>query len=324
MIRRRAVALLLLLGSSLLTTLPVQATEYPNRPIKIIVLWPAGGAGDFLARTVGQRMSEKLSTPVLVENRPGAATNIGTQAVASADPDGYTLLLASSNNAVNVTLYPKLKFDFAKDFKPVSNLGLAPNVLVAHPSVQANTVQELVALARKQPGKLTYASSGNGSAAHLGGEKFKRAAQVEILGVPYKGAAPAVTDLLGGQVSMMFTVIPVTLAHIQTNRLKLLAVASAQRLPQFPNVPTVAESGLPGFESSIWYGIVAPTATPLAIVAKLQKVIAESLKEPAMIEKLMAQGTLPIGDTSEHFATTIANDIRGYAALIKSAGITAE
>ncbi|OZI25868.1 MFS transporter [Bordetella genomosp. 9] len=317
---------------TLLCTLPMllcafdnaYADNYPDKPIKIVVPWAPGGAADFLARTVASRLTTRLSVPVLVENRAGAATNIGTQAVATAPGDGYTLLMASSNNCVNVSLYDNLPFDFAKDFKPITNVGLAPNVLVVHPSVPASDVTGLIDLARHEPGRLTYGSSGNGSASHLAAEMFKQQAKLDILGIPYKGAAPAVADLMGGQVQMMFTVIPPTLGPIRGGKLKLLAVASEKRLPLFPDVPTVSESGLPGFEASIWYGLVAPASTPDAIVAKLQQNVAAILAEPEVADKLQQSGTIPVGDTSAHFAQTIAQDTAAYAKVIKVAGIRAD
>ncbi|CAM3787843.1 Tripartite tricarboxylate transporter substrate binding protein [Bordetella sputigena] len=319
MILRKALCAL-----SILACVPyaAQAAEtYPNKPIKIVVPWAAGGAADFLARTVANEMTGKMKVPVLVENRPGAATNIGTQAVASAPGDGYTLLMASTNNCVNATLFQNLTFDFAKDFKPVTNVGLAPNVLVVNPAVPAKTVRELIDLAKKEPGKLAYGSSGNGSAAHLAAEMFKQSAGLDLMGIPYKGAAPAVADLMGGQVQMMFTVIPPTLGAIRGGKLNLLAVASEKRLPLFPDVPTVSESGLPGFVSSIWYGLVAPASTPDDIVATLQKTVSAILKDPAIADKLNQQGTIPVGDTSAHFAQTIAADTTAYAKVIAAADI---
>jgi len=296
---------------------------YPRQPIRIIVPWAAGGAADFLARTIGQRLSERVGTPVVVDNRPGAATNLGTEAAAQAPADGYTLLMASSNNCVNVSLFPDLKIDFRTAFTPVANVGDAPNILVVNPAVPATNVRELIALARAKPGALTYASSGNGSAAHLAAEKFKLQAGVDLLGIPYKGAAPAVADLLGGQTSMMFTVIPATLAHVRAGKLRALAIATPARISLMPDVPTVAESGLPGFESSIWYGLVAPAKTPASIVSFLNQHIVAILKEPAIVERLHAQGTIPIGDSAEQFARTIAADIDRYAQLVKTASISA-
>ncbi len=305
---------------------PARATEapYPSKPIRIIVPWAAGGAADFLARQVGHGLTARLGVPVIVENRPGAATNIGTQAAASADADGYTLLMASSNNCVNVTLYPSLRFDFRKAFRPVSNVGVAPNVLVVNPTTGVRDLKSLISLAKQKPDGLTYASSGNGSASHLAAELFKERANVKITGVPYKGAAPAVTDLLGNQVSMMFTVLPPTLGHIRAGKLTAIAVAARTRLPMLPDVPTVSESGLPGFESSIWYGLVVPAGAPDTVVDKLQDAVGAVVREPAIIARFREQGIEPVGDGAASFAKTISEDIRSYASVIRAAHIKAE
>ncbi|MBL8351317.1 MAG: tripartite tricarboxylate transporter substrate binding protein [Burkholderiaceae bacterium] len=305
---------------------PAQAGPggYPSKPIKIVVPWAAGGAADFLARSVGQRLSERISAPVIVENKAGAATNIGTEAVAQAPADGYTLLMASSNNCVNVSLYPNLRVDFKTAFVPITNVAIAPNILVVHPSVPASNVSQLVTLARQKPGSVNYASSGNGSASHLAAEKFRLQAKVDIVGIPYKGAAPAVSDLLGGQTAMMFTVIPATLEHVKAGKLRAMAVATPKRIALLPDVPTVSESGLPGFESSIWYGLVAPAKTPPEIVQFLTAEISAILKEPAIIERLSSQGTIPVGDSPAEFAATIAGDIERYAELVRRASIKAD
>ena len=324
MINRREFGALGAWGATCLLGQPALArqTPYPAKPITIVVPWAAGGAADYLARVVGQRLGERLEVPVLVDNRPGASGNIGSRLVAQANPDGHTLLMASSSNCVNVTLMPTTDWDFVRDFAPISNVGLAPNVLVLNPAVQANNVAELVALAKSMPGKLTYGSAGNGTASHLGAEKFKLAAGVRITGVPYKGAAPAVTDLLGGHISMMFTVLVATLPHIQSGKLKAVAVATPERLRLLPEAPTVAETGFPGFESSIWYGLVAPAKTPQPFVEILNKEVRAILQEPAVAEKVHGQGILPIGDLAPAFARTVHADIEKYRDLIRRAGIT--
>jgi len=297
---------------------------FPQRPIKIVVPWAPGGAADFLARVVGQRLAERTGQTVLVENRAGAATNIGTQAVALAPADGYTLLMASSNNCVNEALYSNLRFNFRKDFVPITNVAAAPNILVVNPKLPVKNVQELIALARRRPNELNYASSGNGSASHLAAERFKLQTKLDIVGIPYKGAGPAVADLLAGQVGMMFTVIPATLGHVKAGKLRVLAVATPERIALLPDVPTVAESGVPDFESSIWYGLVAPAKTPADIVQYLNTEVKAILSEPAMAEKLVSQGTFPIGGTPQAFSATIAADIDRYADLVRAASIRAE
>lgn len=301
-----------------------QDVNYPNKPITIIVPWPAGGAADFMARTIGPALSKRLGKPVIVENKPGAATNLGTQLVAEAAPDGYTLLMASSNNCVNVTLLPPTKVDFVKDFKPITNVGLAPNILVINPDVPVRNVSELIALAKAKPGVLNYGSSGNGSAAHLGAEKFKSMAGVDIVGIQYKGAAPAIIDLVGGHLSMMFTVIPAAKSQVDSGRLRLLAVATTERLPLFPNAPTVSESGLKGFESGLWYGLVAPSNTPDSVINLLNKEVTAVLKDPAIVKQFNGAGVFPIGDSSAAFSQTIKSDIAKYAELIRAANIKAD
>ncbi len=312
------------LGLSSTGSALAQEASWPSRAFTIVVPWPAGGAADFIARTLAERLSERLRQPVMVDNRPGAGTNIGTQLVAGAKPDGYTLLMASSNNCVNVTLLPPAGVDFARDFRPIANAGLAPNVLVVHPQVPATDLKTLLALAKARPGALTYGSSGHGSAAHLAAERLKLQAGVDITGVAYKGAAPAVADLLGGHVSMMFTVIPATLPHVQAGKLRLLAVATEKRLPLFPDVPTVDEAGMPGFQSSIWYGLVAPRKVPDPVVRRLNEEVVAILAEPEVRKKLDGHGVLPIGDSPEAFAATIEADIAHYAQLIRSAKIRAD
>ncbi|SOZ20104.1 conserved exported hypothetical protein [Cupriavidus taiwanensis] len=323
-VRAAAILSLSLITAAGTATAGAAPPNYPNKPIRIIVPWAAGGAADYIARQISVGMSARLLTPVIVDNRPGAATNIGTQAAANAEADGYTLLMASSNNCVNATLYPKLPFDFSRAFKPITNVGMAPNILVVNPAVPAKDVKGLIAFAKKHPDALTYGSSGNGSASHLAAEQFRMQAGIKILGVPYKGAAPAVTDLLGNRVSMMFTVVPPTIAHIKGGKLNILGVASKARLATFPDVPTLSESGLPGFESSIWYGLVAPAGTSDAVIEKLQSTVAAVLQEPRVAENFRQQGIDPVGDSPNAFAATISRDVKTYAAVIKAANISAD
>ncbi len=302
---------------------PALAKPYPEAPIKIIVPWPPGGAGDFLARIVADRMSSRLSQTVIVENKPGAATNIGTQQVARAKPDGYILLLASSNNTVNTSLYPSLGLDFIKDFKPISNIGLAPSVLVVNSALPVSNVAELIDYARKHPDEINYGSSGNGSASHLAAELFKEKTGINAMGIPYKGSAPAVTDLVAQRLSMMLTVVPTIKGHVEAGSLKALCVLSDERLKAMPQVPTADEAGLAGLRSNIWYGLVAPAGTPDDIIKTLQDTVMAILREPEVASRLAEQGTIPIGDTASDFAMMIASDTHRYAALIKSAKISA-
>lgn len=294
--------------------------SYPSKPVKIVVPWPPGGVADYLGRAVAEKLTQGLGQPFIIENRPGAGTNIGSEVVAKSPPDGYTLLIASSNNAVNMSLYKDLGYDAAKDFEPISLLALVPNILVVNPAVPAQSVNDLIRYAKANPNKLSYASAGNGSPAHLAAEQFKRMAQVEILGVPYKGAAPAVTDLIGGHVHIMFTNIPASLGAIKANKLRALGVGGTTRSPALPEVPTIAES-VPGYEAVAWYGLVAPAGTPKAIVERIHAEMLRGMKTPEMSQRLVQQGTEPVLSSPEKLAEQIRADIVGYRKLIQASGI---
>jgi tripartite-type tricarboxylate transporter receptor subunit TctC len=304
---------------------PVIAVEsYPTRPIKIIVPWPAGGVADFLARISADGLSKKLGQPVIVENRPGAGTNIGSELVAKASPDGYTLLLSSSNNAVNMTLYKHMPYDAARDFAPISLLAMVPNILVVNPKVPVHSVKELIDYAKTNPNKLTYASAGNGSPAHLAAEEFKQLAHVEILNVTYKGAAPAVTDLIGGYVDVMFTNIPASLGSIKARQLRAIAICSKTRSSALPDLPTVAESGLPNYEAVAWYGLEAPAGTPRPIIARLYGALSETMKSPEIGQRLVQEGTDPVISSPSALAERVSGDIITYRNLIETSGIHIE
>ena len=296
------------------------ADNYPSRIVKIIVPWPAGGAADAIGRITAEELTKKMGQTVIVENRPGAGTNIGSEAVAKSDPDGYTLLLGSTNNAVNMTLYKSIGYDVVKDFEPISLIANVPNILVVNPEVKAKNVGELIAYAKANPGKLKLATAGNGSPAHLAGEQFKRLAKVEMLNVPYKGAAPAVTDLMGGFVDVMFTNIPATLGSIKANKLRAVAICSLKRSPALPDLPTVAESGLPNYEATAWYGLMAPKDTPKAIVDKISSSL-KGMNAPEIHQRFVHQGTVPVISTPEALATQIKTDVASYRELIKATGI---
>jgi len=302
----------------------IAAGTYPTRPIKIIVPWPAGGVADFLARIAADGLSQKLGEPVIVEDRPGAGTNIGSELVARASPDGYALLLASSNNAVNMTLYGKVPYDTAKDFSPISLLAIVPNILVVNPGVPVHSVKELVDHAKASPNKVTYASAGNGSPAHLAAEQFKQLAHVEMLHVPYKGAPPAVTDLIGGHVDVMFTNIPASLGSIKAGQLRAIAIGSKTRSSALPELPTIAESGVADYEAIAWYGLVAPTNTPREIIEKLQGILEETMKSPNIMQRLVQEGTEPVISSPDELADRIRADIVTYRNLIKTTGIRIE
>jgi tripartite-type tricarboxylate transporter receptor subunit TctC len=280
-----------------------------------------GGGVDFVGRTVAQKLGETWNHPVIVENRPGAGTNIGSELVARAAPDGYTLLVGGVPNTANMTLIRKMPYDVVKDFAPVCRLTTAPNVLVVHPSVPARSVKELVALAKAHRGELTYASAGVGSSNHLSGELFRIMAGVEIVHVPYKGGGAAVTDLLAGQVSMYFSTTPSSMPFVRAGRLRALAVTSARRSPIVPDVPTIAESGLPGYEQSAWHGIFAPAGTPAAIVGKLNDELVRILRLPEIAERLAAQGVDVVASSPAELAAFVRQDVAKYAKLVKTAGI---
>ena len=290
--------------------------------MRIIVPYPAGGVADLLPRTVGAKLSEKWKQPVVVENKPGASGNIGMAEGARAEPDGYTLVLAPTGNlTVNQFLFKDLPFDVAKDFTPITVLATSPNVLVVHPSVPAKSFKELIAYAKANPGKLNFSSPGNGSGAHLAGELLNVEAGIKAVHVPYKGMAPAVSDLVGGQVQMMFAGISTALPHIRAGKLVPLAIASPRRSPQLPDVPTVAESGFPGFDVTSWYGIVVRSGTPPAVVKKLHADMAEALAMPDVKDKLASLGLDPLGNPPEDFAKMIATESRKWSDIVQKAGI---
>ena len=294
---------------------------YPNKPIRLIVPFPPGGTTDILARSVGNELTKSLGQPVVVENRSGAAGNIGADAVAKSAPDGYTLLMGTvGTHGINSGLYAKMPYDAVKDFAPITIVAAVPNMLVLHPSVPAKTVKELIDLAKANPGKITFASSGAGTSIHLSGELFKTMAGVDILHVPYKGSSPALTDLVGGQVNIMFDNMPSALPLVKGGRLRAIAVTTSKRSATMPDLPTMAEAGLPGFDASSWFGVLAPAGTPKDIINKLNAAIVKALGTPEMKDKLSSQGAEPIGNTPEQFATHIQSELVKWAKVIKESG----
>ena len=301
------------------------AQTYPDRPIRLIAPFPAGGLADVLARAVGDEMSKSLGQPVIVENRAGAGGNTGADAVAKAAPDGYTLLMSSAGIlTANPHLYAKMPFDAATAFIPVSNVAQMSMILVVHPKVGAQNLREFVALAKAQPGKINFGSPGIGTTGHLGLAIFMHAAGVQITHVPYRGAAPAVTDLIAGQIDGVVDNPPTVIAHIQAGKLRPLAVAAKERMALLPDVPTAAEAGVPNYEASSWFGIVAPAGTPPAVVARLHKAIADAVRTPAMKERFAKSGAQLIGDTPEHFAAQIRAEYKRWGEIIRAANIKAE
>ncbi len=314
-----------LLGAASLASPAAHAQAFPTKPIRVVVPFPPGGGTDVVARAVAPKMSEMLGQPVVVENRAGAGGNIGTDAVAKSAPDGTTLLVASASTAINTTLMKEsVSWDFARDFAPVVLLVLNQHLLAAHPSLPANNVKELIALARAKPGQITFASYGNGSSAHLTAELFKMMAGVDLLHVPYKGAAPAVNDLVGGQVNIMFADVAAVLPHVKSGRLKALGIASAKRFEGLPDVPTIAESGVPGFEAGGFLGLVAPAGTPAAAIAALNAAADKSLAQPEVRERLLALASPPMGGTPEQFGERIRIEIDKWARVIRAANIKAD
>ena len=297
------------------------AADYPSRPIRLIVPFSAGGTSDFLARTIAERLGGRLGQTVVVDNKPGAGGNIGSAAVAQAEPDGYTLLLGTvGTHAINSSLYKKMPFDAVKDFAPVTLVAAVPNMLVVHPSLPVKSVAELVELAKAKPGKLNFASSGNGSSIHLSGELFKTLAGVDMTHVPYKGSGPAVADLLGGQVNMMFDNMPSSLPHVKAGKVRALAVTSAKRSPAMPDLSTMAEAGIKGYDASAWFGILAPAGTPPAVVDRLNAEIVKVLHLPEVADRLSQQGAVPTTSTPQEFAAYIRAETAKWAKVVKASG----
>ncbi len=302
-----------------------QSGAYPAHPVRIVVPFPAGGTTDILARAVAQRFTEAFGQPFIVDNRPGAGGNIGAELVAKSAPDGYTLLMGTvGTHAINPSLYARMPYDHIKDFTPVFLTAGVPNVLEVNPAVPVHTVAELVDYAKANPGKLNFASSGSGTSIHLSGEMFKTMTGVSMQHVPYKGSAPALQDLLSGQVQLMFDNLPSSLALIKAGKLRPIAVTSAQRAAALPDIPTIAESGYPGFEASSWFGLLAPAGTPPAIVAKLNAEGNKWLATPEAREKLLAQGAIAAGGTPEDFVRHIAAETAKWAKVVKQSGAKVE
>ena len=297
-----------------------RAQIYPSRPVRIVVPFPAAGLSDIVTRLVGQRMSERLGTPFVIENRPGAGSNLGTEVVVNAPPDGYTLLNLSSANATNATMYEKLNFDFIRDIAPVANFVRFPYVLEVNPSVPIRSVPELIAYAKASPGKLSIASSGTGTPAHIAGELFKLMTGVDMVHVPYRGAALALTDLLGGQVQVMIDNMAASLEHIRAGRLRALAVTTATRLEMLPDVPTVGEF-VPGFEASSMNGLGAPKRTPTEIVDKLNKEINAALADPKIKARIADLGLTPLVGSPADLEKLIADETEKWAKVIRAANI---
>jgi len=315
----RAVAVAAFAASA---SLAFAQAPYPSKPIRIVVPFPAGGTTDILARAVAAKLTETTGQPAVVDNRPGAGGNIGAELVAKSAPDGYTFLMGTvGTHAINPSLYAKMPYDHVKDFAPVILVAGVPNVLVVNPALPVNSVQELIAYIKANPGKVNFASSGSGTSIHLSGELFKTMTGLQLTHVPYKGSAPALQDLVGGQVQIMFDNLPSSLALIKGGKLKALAVTSLERSSALPDVPTMAESGLPGFEASSWFGLLAPAGTPHDAIAKINGEVAKWLATPEAKEKLASQGAIAAsGLTPEDFQKHIASETTKWAKVVKESG----
>ena len=310
-------------GATVLSASPFAWAQsgWPEKTIRLVIPFPAGGTTDIVGRVVANELHKAWNVSVVPDNRAGAGGNIGTEIVARSDPDGYTMLLCTvGTQAINSSLYSKLPYDPVKDFEAVTLVAKVPNVVVVNPSVKANTLQELIALLKANPGKINYASSGNGSSIHLSAELFKTMTGTAMVHIPYKGSAPAIADLLGGQVSVMFDNLPSALPQIKAGKLRALAVTSARRSPALPDVPTVAEAGVPGYEASSWFGVVVPAGTPKEIITKTRQTIATAIAKPEARDKLLAQGAEPVGDTPEEFTQFIRSETAKWAKVVKDSG----
>ncbi|MHB1410046.1 MAG: Bug family tripartite tricarboxylate transporter substrate binding protein [Acidovorax defluvii] len=320
--KRHLLALLALAGLGLTAHAQTTATDWPNKPIRWVVPFPPGGAMDAIARTLGEKAGKTLGQPFVIENKPGAGGNIGADYVAKQPGDGYTMMITSIGMATNKPLYSKLNYDPIKDFAPVSLLAVVPNVLVTNATQpDVKTARDVIAAARKAPGKLTYASAGNGTSIHLAGEVFTSLAQVEMLHIPYKGSGPAVSDLLGGQINYMFDSITSARPHIESGKLRALGVTTAKRSSTLPNVPTLAETGVPGYEVSPWFAVFMPASTPKAIVGKLNKALLDAMKDPEVVKRFESIGAEPVGSTPDELAKHLARESDRWTKLITERGI---
>jgi len=317
-------SLLIVVASLLATTIPAWAQQYPTRAVRLIVPFPPGGGTDTMARVVAPKLSEFLGQQVVAENRGGAGANIGAELAAKAPPDGYTLMLATITNAIGASLYTKLNYDLVRDFSTVTQLATTPHILVVHPSVPVKSVKEFTALAKAKPGDLAYSSSGSGSAAHLAGELFNSLTGVKTTHVPYKGGGPSMIALVGGEVSLAFATMPSAIGYVRSGRLRGLAVTTDKRSPSTPELPTIAETGVAGYEAGSWYGLSAPANTPPAIIARLHTETLKVVALPDVKERLFNAGFEIVTSTPEQFAAFTRTEIQKWGKIVKSAGLKAD
>ncbi len=296
-------------------------TDFPSKPLTMIVPFSAGGTTDILARIVGQALGQELGQSIIIENKPGAGGNIGAQQAARSKADGYTLFMGTvGTHAINQTLYKKLPYDPVKDFSPLSRVATVPNLLVAHPSRPYQTVQELIDFAKKNPGEVTYGSPGSGASPHVSGALFQSMTGTEITHIPYKGSAPAVSDLLGNQIAVMFDNMPSAIQHVRSGKLRPIAVTTAKRSPELPDVPTIAEAGVPGYEATSWFGLWAPAGTPAPVLDKLHSSLAKVLQDPAVVKKIADQGGDVVIDTPAEFEAFIQSEAAKWGKVVKESG----
>ncbi len=300
------------------------AQTYPARPIRLVVPYPPGGGVDVMARLIAPGVSERLGQQLIIDNRSGATGNIGAEAVARSAPDGYTVLMVGSSIAANVSLYRKLNYDLLKDLAPVTLVAASPNIVLVHPSLPVRSIKELIALARARPGQLNYASGGAGSTLHLTGELFKTMAKVDLVHVPYRGTGPAIVAVMSGEAVIAMPPLAGMLPHVESGRLRALAVTSKSRLKIVPQLPTVDESGVPGFESGQWYGVLVPAGTPPAIVARLQEEFSKIVRVPEVNGHITREGSIPVGATAQEFGAYLRRDVEKWARVVKASGLTVE
>ena len=317
--RRPALAVALLVAAG-----GAGAQQYPQKPIRMLAISAPGGGTDLLARTYSQGMADALGQTIVIDNKPGGGGIIATETLAKSQPDGYTLLMTNTSHSVLPSLHKKLPYDVLKDFAPVSLVALTHSLLLVHPSMPVKSVKDLIAMAKAKPGQLLYASTGNGGSPHLATEMFKQQANIDITHIPYKGTPPAVTDLIAGQVSMMFANTLSVLPYVNSGRLRALAISSIKRSAAAPSLPTIAESGMPGFDSVTWFGLLAPTGVPREAINRLNPELRRIVQSKALADLLIAQGADPIGSSAEEFAARIKADIAKFTVIIKTAGVRAE
>lgn len=319
--RRSVLSTIALAAAAAALPLAASAQNYPTKPITIVVPFAAGGTTDILARLVGQYLTTELGQPVVVENKAGAGGNIGAAYAAKAPADGHTLFMGTvGTHAINASLYKKLPYDPIKDFAPLSRVAMVPNLLVAHPSQPYKTVQEMIAYAKANPGKINFGSPGNGASPHLSGELFKSMTKVDMVHVPYKGSAPAVSDLLGGQISIMFDNLPSVIPHVRSGKLRAIAISTATRSADLPDVPTIAEAGVPGYEATSWFGMFAPAGTPAPVLAKISTALGKVLANAEVKKKIDDQGGEPANETPAQFADFIQKETIKWGKVVKESG----